>query len=402
MKHQRGFIQIPVLIAIFVGLLVVGGGGYEGVKVYKKNQETKKETQLAQEKKADAILEAQVIHEEQVTVNNEVATSTATTSEISHKEPAAPKGVSSKSPVTQPNPLAVTTPLKQPEAPKTVALSTTTPEKQTTNTTDTTPPSTPTGLSGSAISSSGISLLWDTSSDNVGVSGYKIFRAGIEIANTQSNSFSDSLLLANTAYSYAVVAYDVAGNTSPQSWVTSVTTKTAVVVVPPPPPPPPPKIKFVRIEGHDGVSFTVESNKEIDFSKTQIIKGIWSSDITTGSCNGFFGTTTGQPGERRCVDFNEKTEVLPVSVASIVKAENSPNGVPRCSPQFHVCDDALYTITISPPLTSFSERLYVYSQIVDLLYIKFRVYDFDGNSVTLPEMDLFGTAQPTAVATYGQ
>ena len=35
MKNQRGFIQIPILIAIIVGVLVVGGAGYVGVKQIK-------------------------------------------------------------------------------------------------------------------------------------------------------------------------------------------------------------------------------------------------------------------------------------------------------------------------------------------------------------------------------
>ena len=38
---QKGFIQIPVLIAIIVGLLVLGGGGYFGVKQYQEHQQEK-------------------------------------------------------------------------------------------------------------------------------------------------------------------------------------------------------------------------------------------------------------------------------------------------------------------------------------------------------------------------
>src|SRR5256885_1353725 len=42
--------------------------------------------------------------------------------------------------------------------------------------TDTTPPSVPTGLRASAVSSSQINLSWAASSDNVGVRGYRVYR----------------------------------------------------------------------------------------------------------------------------------------------------------------------------------------------------------------------------------
>src|SRR3989338_47668 len=36
MKNQKGFIQIPLLIAIISGVLILGGAGYFGVKQYQK------------------------------------------------------------------------------------------------------------------------------------------------------------------------------------------------------------------------------------------------------------------------------------------------------------------------------------------------------------------------------
>src|SRR5258706_5645269 len=46
---------------------------------------------------------------------------------------------------------------------------------------DTTPPSVPTGLSASGISSSGATVSWSASTDNVGVTGYKVFRNGVQV-----------------------------------------------------------------------------------------------------------------------------------------------------------------------------------------------------------------------------
>ena len=89
---------------------------------------------------------------------------------------------------------------------------------------DTTAPSTPTGLSGTAVSSSQINLTWTTSTDNVAVTGYKIFRNGTQIATSATNSYSNTGLTASTAYRYTVSAYDAASNNSVQSTSVSVTT----------------------------------------------------------------------------------------------------------------------------------------------------------------------------------
>ena len=75
----------------------------------------------------------------------------------------------------------------------------------------------PTNLSGTAISPSQINLTWTASTDNVGVTGYKIFRDGTQIGTSPSTSFSSTGLAASTVYSYTVSAYDAAGNNSGQS-----------------------------------------------------------------------------------------------------------------------------------------------------------------------------------------
>lgn len=97
------------------------------------------------------------------------------------------------------------------------------------------PPSVPDGLTTTAVSSSQINLTWSTSTDNVSVAGYKIYRCAssgcaptIQTATSTTNSFSDVGLTASTAYTYAVVAYDATGNTSAQSGTVQVAT-TAVL-----------------------------------------------------------------------------------------------------------------------------------------------------------------------------
>ncbi|MDO8231711.1 MAG: Ig-like domain-containing protein, partial [bacterium] len=95
-----------------------------------------------------------------------------------------------------------------------------------TPTPDTSAPSTPTGLTATAVSSSQINLSWTASADNVGVSGYRIYRNGAQIATTAGTSYSNTALTASTAYSYTVSAYDTSGNTSVQSSSASATTQT--------------------------------------------------------------------------------------------------------------------------------------------------------------------------------
>jgi chitodextrinase len=89
--------------------------------------------------------------------------------------------------------------------------------------TDTTPPSQPAGLTGTAASGTVVNLSWSASADNVGVAGYVVTRNGTPIAAPTTTSFADSGLTPATTYSYTVAARDTAGNRSAATSV-SVTT----------------------------------------------------------------------------------------------------------------------------------------------------------------------------------
>ncbi len=89
---------------------------------------------------------------------------------------------------------------------------------------DTTPPSTPTALAATAVSSSQVNLSWAASSDNVGVAGYRVYRTGVLIGSSTTLLYSDSSLSPSTPYSHTVSAYDLAGNTSASSAPASATT----------------------------------------------------------------------------------------------------------------------------------------------------------------------------------
>ncbi len=98
---------------------------------------------------------------------------------------------------------------------------------------DTTPPTAPTNLTASSVSSSQVNLSWTASTDNVGVTGYKIQRcqglgcttfAQIAALAGTGTTFSDIGLTASTSYSYEVIATDAAGNLSAPSNIGSATT----------------------------------------------------------------------------------------------------------------------------------------------------------------------------------
>jgi len=79
---------------------------------------------------------------------------------------------------------------------------------------DTQPPTDPTNLTATALSTTEIALSWSPSTDNVGVAGYRVYRAAVEIGTSASTNYADSGLTANTQYSYYVKAFDAAQNLS--------------------------------------------------------------------------------------------------------------------------------------------------------------------------------------------
>ncbi|WP_165452744.1 polysaccharide lyase family 7 protein [Paenibacillus thalictri] len=90
---------------------------------------------------------------------------------------------------------------------------------------DTQAPTVPTNLTAAAVSSSQINLSWTASTDNVGVTGYDVYRGTTLVGSPTATSFSDTGLNPSTSYSYTVKAKDAAGNVSPASNSASATTQ---------------------------------------------------------------------------------------------------------------------------------------------------------------------------------
>lgn len=88
---------------------------------------------------------------------------------------------------------------------------------------DTTAPTAPTGLAGTATASSAL-LSWTAATDDTGVTAYDVYRDGAKVGSTAGTAYTDTGLTASTAYSYSVRARDAAGNESAASAPAAVTT----------------------------------------------------------------------------------------------------------------------------------------------------------------------------------
>jgi len=95
-------------------------------------------------------------------------------------------------------------------------------------TVDTTPPLPPTTLTANAVSSSQINLIWSGATDNVAVTGYRVFRNGVLLVTLGNvTTYQDTLLLSGVTYIYTIRAVDAQGNISGLSPAASATTSTA-------------------------------------------------------------------------------------------------------------------------------------------------------------------------------
>lgn len=98
------------------------------------------------------------------------------------------------------------------------------------NTPDTQAPTAPGNIKAQAVSQNQINVSWSASTDNIGVTGYDLYRGRDggsfnKIASVTGTSYGDTGLSPNTTYSYYAVAKDGAGNQSQASSTVSATTQ---------------------------------------------------------------------------------------------------------------------------------------------------------------------------------
>lgn len=136
---------------------------------------------------------------------------------------------------------------------------------------DTEAPSVPTGLTAAPTSgacTTSISLSWSASTDNIGVTGYRIVRGGSLLTTVTATTASNTGLSQGQTYSYTVAATDAAGNVSAPSAAASATTCAADTT--------PPAVPA-------GLTVTVISANRVDVS--------WSASTDNAGGSGLAGYT---------------------------------------------------------------------------------------------------------------
>lgn len=140
------------------------------------------------------------------------------------------------------------------------------------NSQDKVAPSQPTGVVGTELSTTAIRLSWQASSDNVGVTGYTISDTSGYIANATAATVDILKLQPGTQYCYSVTAFDEAGNLSPKSAQSCVSTKPRNT-----------EAWKMQIKCTDQSAYVVTKNVDLDIKDNQNISLV-------GEANDYSGT----------------------------------------------------------------------------------------------------------------
>ncbi|MGW1013061.1 fibronectin type III domain-containing protein [Streptomyces termitum] len=94
---------------------------------------------------------------------------------------------------------------------------------------DTTPPTTPTGLTAVSGSATTVHVMWEAATDDRAVTGYEIFQDGRKVKDLPAPHVMTDVtgLAPGTRHAFAVRARDAAGNTSPPTAAVAATTRRA-------------------------------------------------------------------------------------------------------------------------------------------------------------------------------
>lgn len=136
-------------------------------------------------------------------------------------------------------------------------------------------PAAPTNVAASTVTSSEVTLSWTASTDNVPVTGYTVYRNGVQIGTTATTGYNDTTVAPSTAYSYTVTATNGDAQTSPPSSPPLPVTTPAA---------PPPRIAFVQ-------GNTVTTGSQVASTTMPLTKAVGPGDLLVGWFSLYNGTT---------------------------------------------------------------------------------------------------------------
>jgi chitodextrinase len=171
----------------------------------------------------------------------------------------------------------------------------------TVSTFDGTAPSAPTNLAVTGSTTSSISLSWSASTDNIGVTGYRLYWKPGTSSVYQNQTFSGTSasvtgLSASTSYDFYVVAYDAAGNVSTSSNSISASTQALAATVSS-------TLSGVRTGTTNTLSWTITTNSALQTVRLEAKKGsgafatVYSTSTTPISTTGSFVHTHSGAGK---------------------------------------------------------------------------------------------------------
>lgn len=160
-------------------------------------------------------------------------------------------------------------------------------------------PTTPSNVTVRLADTGGVELRWRESSDDIGVSGYRIFRNGSALGTSKTALFRDRDAKQGQKYVYSVVAFDASGNVStmsPKAEISVPVSDNAIATTDTVPPAAPSDISVEVLGGHAVRIRWGVSNDNVGVANYMVYRD--GSNIGTTFSATYYDDTTAEPGKR--------------------------------------------------------------------------------------------------------
>lgn len=160
-------------------------------------------------------------------------------------------------------------------------------------------PTTPVNVTVRLADTGGVELRWRESSDDVGVSGYRIFRNGAVLGHSKTPLFRDEEAKQGKKYVYSVVAFDASGNVSAMSLKVEISvpvSDNAIATTDTVPPTAPSDISVEVLGGHAVRIRWGASDDNVGVANYMVYRD--GSNIGTTFSATYYDDITAEPGKR--------------------------------------------------------------------------------------------------------